>query len=475
MFLSLQFLGATRTVTGSCYLLTVGEKKILIDCGMFQGNDDLEAHNSEEFAFDPANLDVMILTHAHIDHCGLIPKLVRAGFDGRVFCTHPTKDICEILLPDSAYIQEEQLKNINRKRQRAGKAQLEPIYTLDDVQATLPLFDTVPYNQIQEIDSTIEFRFQDAGHILGSASLELWVKDEDEEGKPQREKIVFSGDIGNFDTAILRDPTYIDHADFVVMESTYGDHLHRSRKDTVEEFRQIITDAFEKGGNIIIPAFAVERTQEILYELGRLCDEESCPNIPVFIDSPLAINATEIFRKHPQCYDEATWEILRQGKNPLDLPQLRLTRTASESKKINDEKRALIISASGMAHAGRILHHLKHNLWRPESHVIFVGYQAHGTLGRQILDGAKTVRIFGEEIAVKATIHSLGGFSAHADQAGLTRWLAQMSPTPQQVFLTHGEEEKMKVLSKHFQQELGVEPYLPQYQEEITLEVVGRK
>lgn len=461
MKVELVFCGASRMVTGSSYLLKVEGRQILIDCGMFQGGAEVESLNDEDFLFNPKDIEAVVLTHAHIDHCGLLPKLVKKGFKGTIYCTAPTREICEILLPDSAYIQSEQLTWMNRKRQRAGLEALLPLYTLEDVEATIPLFQSVLYDRVQEITPHISFRFVDAGHILGSASVEMEIS-----GK----KIVFSGDIGNQGTAILRDPVYLSAADVVVMESTYGDHLHRSRQETIEEFRSIIQNAFEKGGNIVIPAFAVERTQEILYEIGRLYDEGNFPEIPVYVDSPLAINATEIFRKHPECYDEATWEILKQGRNPLDLPLLRLTRSVAESRDINRQKRAVIISASGMAHAGRILHHLKHNLWKPETHVIFVGYQAHGTLGREILDGAKSVKIMGEEIAVKAHIHSLGGFSAHADQAGLLKWVGPFESNPQKVFLAHGEYEKMQVLAGKMQEKLGIKPEMPELGQSVVFE-----
>jgi len=462
--MNLKFFGAAETVTGSCYLLSVAGKQILIDCGMFQGPGKLMELNRLDFQFDPSQIDFLLLTHAHIDHSGMIPKLVKCGFNAPILTTGATKDLCEIMLPDSAHIQEEEIKWHNRKRMRAGKKQWEALYTVDDALESMKYFKEVAYGEPVTLTPEISACFHDAGHILGASSIQLTIK---ENGKQRR--IVFSGDIGNADQAIVKDTVPFDKADHVLVETTYADRYHKSRKETVAEFRDIIEKCLEHGGNIVIPAFAVERTQEIIYEFGQMCREGFGIDIPIYVDSPLAISATEIFRKHPECYDEKTWDVLRGGENPLDMPKLHFSRSVDESRHINDVDRAIIVSASGMCHAGRIKHHLKHNLWRPESHVIFVGYQAVGTIGRKIIEGAKSVKLFGEEIAVKAQIHTLGGFSAHADHDGIIAWLKHFDPEPKDIFLTHGELSGMKVLARDLKKEFKSEVRIPAWIEDIDL------
>jgi len=368
------------------------------------------------------------------------------------------------MLPDSAHIQEEDIKWKNRKRQRADLPQLDMLYTPEDAIASLSQFRTVTYGEKAEAAPTVSFRFQDAGHILGSGSLEVWVTE-----KNLPISLVFSGDIGHGGQAIVKDLTPIKKADYVIMETTYAAHCHKSREETLAEFKSILQDCIAGNGNIVIPSFAVERTQEIIYELHCMHKAGELPDIPIFIDSPLAINATEIFRRHPECYDENTWKILKSGDNPFELPNLKYTRTVAESQQINSIKKAMIISASGMCHAGRIKHHLKHNLWRPESHIVFVGYQAEGTLGRKIVDGATRVKIFNEDIAVKAKIHTLGGFSAHADQADLARWVSNFKPHPSKIFLTHGEPESMRLFTYYLQKEQNILTWMPAWKETVVL------
>jgi metallo-beta-lactamase family protein len=459
----IQFLGAAETVTGSCYLLQAASKNILIDCGMFQGGRGLEQLNRFNFKFDVGALDYVLLTHAHIDHSGLLPKLVRHGFTGPIICTHATQDLCEIMLPDSAHIQEEDMVWRNRKRLRAGQSSLEPLYTIAEAIAALRQFKAIDYDVEFPIDEQITMCFRDAGHILGSSMIEIWVT---EEG--QQRKIVFSGDIGNKNQRIVRDPTVIGEADYVVIESTYAGHTHKSREDTVRELHEIIQASLQSRGNIIIPSFAVDRTQELIYEFGEMQRHGTFPDIPVFIDSPLAISATDIYRRHRECYDEETWNIINHGDNPLALPQLRIARAVEESKKINQVEQAIIISASGMCEAGRIRHHLKHNLWRPEAHVIIVGYQVEGTLGRAIVEGAKKVKIFGETIAVKAQVHTLGGFSAHADGNGLIDWLRHIQNV-KQVLVVHGEAKRAHFFAQQVEEKTGYPAHVAQWLEKVGL------
>ncbi len=463
--MNITFYGAAQTVTGSCYVLRTAHTNVLIDCGMFQGGSHLEELNQLKPQFDPSTIDFMLLTHAHVDHSGMIPKLNRYGFKAPIITTSATIDLCNIILPDCAHIQKEEVDWHNRKRERAGQLPLEVLYDQDDVLDVLSRFQAVSYGEVRKLNDEIEVRFNDAGHILGSASIEVWVT----EGEKKR-KIVFSGDVGNFNQVLVRNPDPIESADYLLIETTYGNRCHKSREATRLEFRQIIHDAIGSNSNIIIPAFAVERTQELIYELGVMQREGQLGNIPVYVDSPMAVSATEVFQKHSECYNEATWNIIRSSNNPLELPNLIFSRTADESRAINNVHGAIIISASGMAHAGRILHHLKHNLWQPQNHVLFVGFQVKGTLGRQILDGAKTVKIMGEEIAVKAQIHTLGGFSAHADQDGLMRYINQFQSKPKHILLDHGEPEVMQVFQDAIKQTIGIPTTIPTWLESVELE-----
>ncbi len=462
--MNITFLGAAETVTGSCYLVETKETKFLVDCGMFQGSKNEAILNAEPFSFNPGELDFMLLSHAHIDHSGRIPKLYMDGFKGNIFATKATVELCRIMLPDSGHIQETENEWTNRKRQRAGKSSVKPIYTVKEATDCLEQFRSVQYGEVLKINDDIRVRFNDAGHILGSAIIEIWIS---ENGKDT--KIVFSGDLGNKDMPILKDPIIISDADYLVVESTYGDRLHTHSKgpERIEEFINIITETVAAGGNVVIPSFAVGRTQEIIYELNKYMDVYSDKvnkilDLPVFVDSPLATSATEIFRENLDCYDEEAKEYIANGDNPLDFPTLKFTQSPEESRKLNERNDSIIIiSASGMCDAGRIKHHLKHNLWRKNSTILFVGYQAEGSLGRRIIDGAPKVKIFGEEISVNARIEVIDGFSGHADKKGLLDWIGSFAHKPKKVFIVHGEKETMPVFAQTITDKYGIKCIIP--------------
>jgi metallo-beta-lactamase family protein len=460
-----EFLGGAGTVTGSATLLENRSLKWLVDCGMFQGNKDLEERNRSVRPYRPEEISFILLTHAHIDHSGLIPKLVKEGFEGKVVCTKATRDLCEIMLRDSAHIQEMEAEWQNRKGKRAGKDGAQPLYTEKDAEKSLRCFQPVDYEEMLTPAEGLRIRFRDAGHILGSAIIEIWAK----EGGTEK-KLVFSGDLGGIKQPIVRDPSWVEEADALWLESTYGDRLHRSREETVQEFLKIIQDAISHHAKVVIPAFAVERTQDIIYVLGQFIRTGVLPSIPVYIDSPLAISATEIFKRNSDCFDRETKKILLMGGDPLDLPEIIYSRTTEESKAINEDSRpGIIISASGMCDSGRIQHHLKHHLWRPESHIVIIGYQAEGTVGRRIVDGAKTIRLFGEEIAVRAHIHTLGGFSAHADQKGLIEWVSHFKNPNLEIFVNHGEEKVSTALAQTIRERFPFKVSVPQWREKRTL------
>lgn len=430
----IQFLGAAQTVTGSCFLVDTGSTRLLVDCGLFQGSKEIKERNYRNFPLAPSGIDYILLTHSHIDHSGLIPKFIKHGFKGKVIATSATVDLCEILLPDCGHIQEMEVERKNRKYRRQGRKLIEPIYTAEDGARALNFFERVQYNEIIPISPEVRVCFRDAGHILGSSMIEMWVK---EEGKET--KIVFSGDIGNTNQPFLKNPSLITEADYVVMESTYGNRVHEDLDNKLELLQRAIIDTYNRGGKLIIPAFAAGRTQDILYSINQLRMKNAIPEMPLYIDSPMAIRATEIFRQNTQIYDQETKELIAQGHNPLEMSNIKTTLSMEESRQLNFlNGRAIIISASGMCDAGRIKHHLRHNLWRSECIVLFVGYQAEGTLGRRILSGEKTVRIHGEEIAVKAEIRRIDGYSAHADQSALLNWVKQFNNL-KKVFVVHGE------------------------------------
>jgi metallo-beta-lactamase family protein len=465
--MKIEFVGGARTVTGSSYIIKDDDFTIMVDCGMFQGKQELIQRNQLHLIYDPPKIDCMLLTHAHIDHSGLIPKLVKEGFFGNIYATKATADLCSIMLPDSAHIQEMDTKWTNKRNKKLGRPPVEPLYTPEDAEKSLSHFVPVNYGEIVQIHPRVEVRFRDAGHILGSAFIEMWIEE-----KGKKTKVVFSGDVGTMDQSIIKDPEHLEGADIILIESTYGDRLHKNREDTYEEFKNILLSSINKKGNIIIPAFAIERTQEIIFTLHRLFESGELPRIPVFIDSPLAISATEIFRENRQCFDEEMLEIIMSGDNPLDFPNLKFTRKSEESKLLQEITGAIIISASGMCTAGRIQYHLQNNLYKSESSIIFVGYQAEGTLGRRLIDGAKQVKIYGEDIAVNAQIHTLGGFSAHADKDALLKWLETNKNPKAKVFVVHGEEESSTFFAKLISSELGLTAYVPHWGEIVDLETM---
>lgn len=473
--MKITFLGATKTVTGSNFLVEAAGKKFLVDCGMYQGAAQDEWENSSPFAFDVNELDFMLLTHAHIDHSGRIPKLYNEGFRKPIYATKATCDLCSIMLPDSGHIQEMEIEWKNKKRVRKGLDPIPPLYTAEEAIKCLEVFCPVKYDDIIDIDENIHVRFNDAGHMLGSAIIEIWA---DENGK--RTKAVFTGDLGNNDIPLLSEPTMIDDADYLVMESTYGGRLHNRDENKATEFLKIVSETLDKGGTVVIPSFAVGRTQEILYELNQLKDivqdedfrkkYETLMRAPVYVDSPLAISATEIFKDNMDLFDEQTQEIMRSGDNPLEFPGLQFTRTAEESKELNEKNESsIIISASGMCEVGRIKHHLKHNLWNPNSTILFVGYQAQGTLGRKIVEGAKTVKLFGEEIAVNARVEYIEGYSGHADQEWLLNFIYSFITKPKTIFLVHGEPEGQVILKQKIQGTTEIPVIIPEYGEQYEL------
>ncbi len=458
--MKLTFIGAAHEVTGSCHCLQVCGKTILVDYGMEQG---INVFENAELPVDPAFVDYVLLTHAHVDHSGMLPLLYARGFRGQIFMTDATADLCSIMLRDCAHIQMQEAEWKNRKaKRRAGAELIEPLYTMEDADGTIKLIVPCHYDKIIEVCEGIKIRFTDIGHLLGSSSIEVWMNEHGLE-----KKIVFSGDIGNIEQPLIKDPQKTKEADYVVVESTYGDRLHvTERPDYVTELTQILQETFDKGGNVVIPSFAVGRTQEMLYFLRQIKNDrlvKGHENFPVYVDSPLAVEATGIFHKNVYtCFDEEAMALVKQGINALSFPGLHLSITSDESKAINfDEEPKVIISASGMCEAGRIRHHLKHNLWRPESTILFVGYQAVGTLGRAIVDGAKEVKLFGEPIEIRASIAKLAGLSGHADKNGLLDWLSGFENKPDRVFVVHGEDMVCESFKECLIHEHGLNAYAP--------------
>ena len=457
--MKIKFCGAATGVTGSCHLLSTENHKILLDCGQFQGGKAQDALNEEPFPFDPAEIECVVLSHAHIDHCGRLPLLVKRGFRGAIYCTDATADLLEVMLKDSGFIHEKEAEWQSRKNERAGRKPVEPLYTVKDSEETLKYVRPVMYDQLFEINDEMKVVFNDAGHILGSAIIELWTAEDD-----NVYKTVFSGDLGVLDRPILRDPTIIKKADYVIMESTYGNRLHPENATSIEQLLDIVIKTTRRGGTVVIPSFAVGRTQELIYEFNRFYLErpeykDELEKLTVYIDSPMATSATEVFRRNAQVFDEETKAYILKGDNPLDFPNLRFTRSTAESQALNmDRKPKIIISASGMCEAGRIRHHLKHNLWDPKSSVIFVGYQAEGTLGRMLTEGQKDVVLFGEAVHVNAEIYNLEGFSGHADKEGLLGWLSGFQVKPKQLFLVHGELDSKEALAASIKEKLGYDP-----------------
>lgn len=456
--MKLTFLGAMHEVTGTCFYLEACGKRFLIDCGLEQGKD---VYENQDIPVSPATIDAVFLTHAHMDHSGKLPYLYAQGFRGKIHATGATSDLCNIMLKDSAHIQEFEAEWKNRKRARTGDEPFIPLYTMEDALGTIKLFSPHTYGEIIPIFEGIKIRFIDAGHLLGSSSIEVWIT---EEGTTK--KIVFSGDIGNFNQPLLNDPQFIKEADYVVIESTYGDRNHGERPDYVGELTEIIQKTFDRGGNLIIPSFAVGRTQVLLYFLRKIKADRLVTghgDFKVYVDSPLANEATEIFHENMLGYfDKESLALVHDGFNPISFPGLKTSVTSDDSKAINfDEDCKVIISASGMCEAGRIRHHLKHNLWRKESTVLFVGYQAAGTLGRIIIDGASEVRLFGETIQVNAEIRKLSGISGHADRNGLVNWIQQFKDKPSKVFVVHGESEVCDLFTKDLIEQYGYDAEAP--------------
>ena len=470
--MKIMFCGASSGVTGSCHLLKTEKHNLLMDCGQFQGGKAQEILNYEPFPFEPAEVEAMILSHAHIDHCGRIPLLVKRGFRGKIYCTDATADLLEVMLLDSAHIHEMDAEWQSKRNMRAGKPAVEPLYTTADAQESLKYVAPILYDQQIQINEDMKIVFNDAGHILGSAITEIWVREGEKESK-----VVFSGDLGMENRAILRDPTIIKKADCVIMETMYGNRVHGKNLTGISQLIEIVLKTIKRGGTVVIPSFAVGRTQELIFEFNRFYEKSSpdykkeLDGVEVIVDSPMATNATEVFRKNAQVFDEETKEYIMRGDNPLDFKNLRFTRSTEESQALNMDKRPkVIISASGMCEAGRIRHHLKHNLWDARNSIVFVGYQAQGTLGRSILEGKKDVTLFGEEVHINAQIYNLEGFSGHADRNGLFSWVSGFRQKPGQIFLVHGEEDSKKDFAKLLNDELGYDPIVVLGNSEFEIE-----
>jgi metallo-beta-lactamase family protein len=462
----IHFLGGAKTVTGSFYVVEAEKTTFAVECGMFQGDEQIKERNRAKYTIDPSKIEFLILTHAHIDHSGLIPKLCKAGFKGKIYCSAATKDLCAVMLPDSGHIQEFEAKVAARDSENADQPVLEPIYTVEDAYNALEQFNVLELDQILQPMQGVELRLREAGHILGSCLVELWI----EEGG-NKTKIVFSGDLGRLAQPFVKDPDYIEEADYLVIESTYGDRLHPEVADRPEELKKIIDRTMKQGGNLIIPSFAVERAQDLLFDLAILQSKGRLdPLVNIYLDSPLAIAATEIFKKNIAFYDQETNQLIKKGHHPFTLPNFKYSSSRAESMKLNKIKsNAIIISASGMCDAGRIQYHLKHNLWRPESTILLVGYQAEGTLGRQIIDGAKTVELLGDQVEVNATIENNISYSAHADQQDLLNWVGKFISRPKTVFIVHGEEDAQQALSELIQNELQITVKIPEWLEAVEL------
>ena len=469
--MKIKFCGASIGVTGSCHLLTTDMHQILLDCGQFQGGKAMEEMNKEPFPFDPAAVEAVLLSHDQIDHCGRLPLLVKRGFKGNIYCSDATAELLEVMLKDSAHIHEMDAEWQTKKNLRQGKQPVEPLYTMADAENALKLVKPVLYDQLVELNPEIKVCFNDAGHILGSAVIEIWATEGD-----NTSKIVFSGDLGVTNRPILRDPTKIKKADYVIMETTYGNRLHPKNSTSIDELIKITIDTIKRGGSVIIPSFAVGRTQELIYQFNMFYEQHPeyqkyLENVNVYIDSPMATTATEVFKKNAQVFDEETKAYILNGDNPLDFKNLKFTRNTADSQMLNQDKTPkIIISASGMCEAGRIRHHLKHNLWDSRNSIIFVGYQAEGTLGRLLVEGATEVKLFGETISVGAQIHNLEGFSGHADQNGLLDWIGGFQVKPKQIFLVHGETESKMDFAKKISEQFGYDPVVIMQNSEFELE-----
>jgi len=458
--MKITFCGAAETVTGSCHLIEADGMRLVLDCGLFQGGHYESDRNRDPFPFDPKSIDAVLLSHAHLDHCGRLPLLVRQGFSGKILCTPPTAEIAKLMLADSAHLQVEEASYRARKARRRGKEAPPPLYDMADVLRCAELFRPVKgYDQSTKLNNHVSGVFHDAGHILGSAAIEL---------RTSNGRLLFSGDLGNRHQPIVRDPAPPPAVDVLLVESTYGDRAHRSMDDTVAEFKTAIETVIPNSGNLLIPSFALERAQEVLYELFLLWKDGALPRCRIFLDSPLAISTTRVFERYPEYFDAEGQRIFAARPNPFDFTPLRYTQTTDESKEINKTSRGnIIIAGSGMCTGGRIIHHLRHNLWHKDSGVLFVGYQAIGTLGRRIVDGAEQVRIYGEEVAAAARVWTVNGFSSHADQPILLDWIRQAAP--KHLILVHGEQETLQAFADRIRQDLSLESHIAEWKETIEI------
>lgn len=468
MQIKLSFLGAAQNVTGSCYLLESNGSRLLVDCGMYQERE-FRHRSWEPFPVPPESIDAVLITHAHVDHSGLLPKLVKEGFKGKIHCTHATADIAEIALLDSARLQEEDAEFKMRRHKREGRKgpyEVVPLYTVEDAEATIPMLSPVEYGERVPLADGVEAIFRDAGHIFGSSMIKVQFSQDGES-----RSVLFSGDVGRNDKPIIDDPTVFKEADYVLVESTYGDRVHADVVDIPGKLAEIVNEAHRAGGNIVVPSFAIERSQELLYHLNELLIADKIPHIMVFLDSPMAVRVTQVFKDHPEFFDDEMMERVRQGRSPFDFPGLVMVKSVDESKAINHIKgTSMIIAGSGMCNGGRIKHHLVANISRTKSTILFVGYQAMGTLGRHIVDGAKTVRILGQKRKIKARIAQIGGFSAHADRNELLEWLNGLNRPPKKVFITHGEADAARSFADFIKEQNGWDVHVPAYKEEVILD-----
>ena len=469
MLAKLTFLGAARNVTGSCYLLESQDTRVLIDCGMYQERK-YQTRNWQPFPFYPQSLDAVFLTHAHLDHCGLLPRLIRDGYKGKIYCTQATADIAQIILLDAAQLQEEDAAHKAKRHKREGRRGPYPeipLYTVEDAEAVEPHFSPVEYLSCVGISSNVEGCYYEAGHVLGAAAININIR---QDGKNHR--VIFSGDIGEPDRPIINDPTLFDEAEYIVIESTYGDRTHEEHEsiDIQKQLRDCINRTVSAGGNIIVPSFALERSQELLYHLNELFLRKEIPSLPVFLDSPMAIRITEVFKHHAELFDKEMMQRLRQGNSFFSFENLRIVESEEESRAINNVKESsIIIAGSGMVNGGRVKHHIVNNITRPESTVLFVGYQAEGTPGRILLDGAQEIRLLGQIYPVKAHIERIDGFSAHVDRDGLLAWLSDIRVPPRCVFVTHGEERAATSFAKVLQEKTGWTVKVPEYKDTVEL------
>ena len=468
MSIKLQFLGAAQNVTGSRHLLQVNGTRLLIDCGLYQERQFRE-RNWEAFSVPPASIDAVLLTHAHLDHCGLLPRLVKEGFKGKIYCTAASSEIARIILLDSAKLQQEDAEFKRKRHEREGRKGTNPeipLYTTADAEACFPLFKPVRYKQSVKLGSGIEAIFCDAGHVLGSSVIKVKINQ-----NGQQKSILFSGDVGRPNRPILHDPVLLKEADYILIESTYGDRVHQVAEDTKKMIAEVINSTKKAGGNIIVPSFALERSQEVMYYINELLLEDAIPHLMVFLDSPMAAGITKVFQRHRELFDEEMTELVEQGESPFEFPGLKITGTSQESKAINHIKGTImVIAGSGMCTGGRIKHHLVNNITRPESTIMFVGYQAMGTLGRRIVDGEKEVRILGQQYPVKARVARVNGFSAHADKEELFEWLSALKKPPKKLFVVHGEAEGAHQFADFLIEKTGWQVEVPEYKQEVVLD-----